>query len=299
MVRLLLLLAFFGPAAIFRGADAVPGRSYFGTDRFVERIAGELPIVLTAPHGGRLAPATLPGRTDGVTTMDANTQELAQALAAELRRRTGRQTDLILSHLHRSKLDPNREIKEAAQGNAAAERAWHEFHAAIRAALAGAVARHGFAFLVDLHGHAHPIARLELGYGLTNAQLNVSDAAFDASGVIAVSTLRDLHARRGGSAAALIRGPGSLGALLTGQGLPAVPSPAQPEPGKEPFFSGGYIVRTYAAADGTPKVDGLQIECHRPGVRDTAENRERFARGAADALLTFLRAQYDFAPAIP
>lgn len=275
-------------------AEKIPGQSASGLDRHVESIAGNLPIVLTAPHGGRLRPDAIPNRTEGVTDMDANTQELARAVAAEFFARTGRHVALVASQLHRIKLDPNRELKEAAQGSAIAERAWREYHAAIEAALAAAVARHGFAFLVDLHGHAHPIARLELGYALDAKQLNQTDAALDAAGLVAVSTLRDLHARRGGSAADLLRGPRSLGAFFAERGFRAVPSPTEPRPGDGPFFSGGYTVRRHCAEPATTKIDGLQIECHRAGVRDTAENRTRFAQVAAESLLLFLRERYAF-----
>ena len=44
----------------------------------------------------------------------------------------------------------------------------------------------------------------------------------------------------------------------------------------------------------TPKVDGLQIETYRIGVRDTSENRARFARLTADVLTPFLREHYAF-----
>lgn len=281
-------------AAPAREAARVPGQSYYGTGRHVEHRAGDLPLVLTVPHGGRAQPADLPERRQGVKVMDVYTQELAAALVAELERHTGGKVHVIQSHLHRSRLDPNREIVEAANGHPGAERIWREFHTAVEEALAAAVARHGFALLIDLHGHGHPIARLELGYGLTAAQLNRSDEEFDRSGVIALSTLSDLHARRGGSAAALLRGPRSLGTLLAERGLPGTPSGPDPQPGPPPFFSGGYIVQRHAAAAGTPKVDGLQIECPRPGVRDTPANRARFGRAAAAALLEFLREQYGF-----
>ena len=277
--------------------EKIPGQSYFGTDRYIEYLAGDLPIVLTSPHGGRLKPDAMPNRTAGVTDMDANTQELARALADEFFARTGHRVHLVASHLHRVKLDPNREIKEAAQGSAGAERAWSEYHAAIKGALAAAVARHGFAFLVDLHGHGHPIARLELGYALGAKQLNVSDQSFDASGVIAVSTISDLHQRLGGSAATLLRGPRSLGDLFVARGLPAVPSPQDPGPGNNTFFDGGYTVRQHAGG-ATPKVDGLQIECHRVGVRDTPENRARFAKITAEVLTLFLQERYGFDPAV-
>ena len=52
--------------------------------------------------------------TEGATEIDANTQELARAVADEFYTRTGHRVHLIASHLHRIKLDPNREIVEAA-----------------------------------------------------------------------------------------------------------------------------------------------------------------------------------------
>ncbi len=304
--RLLILSASLLWALPSHGAPALPalatapGQATFGTDRYVEQIHGDLPIVLTAPHGGRLKPAAIQDRTEGVTDMDLNTQELARAVAAEFLQRTGHYPHLIASHLHRVKLDPNRDIKEAAQGQPLAERTWMEYHAAIRGALAAAVARHGFAFLVDLHGHGHPIARIELGYALDAAQLNQTNAAFDAAELITLSTLRDLHARVGGKPSDLLRGPGSLGDLFARGGIRAVPSPQEPQPDGNPFFSGGYTVRVHAAAPDTPKVDGLQIETYRTGLRDTAENRARFARVTVDALTRFIAARYAYTfPAKP
>lgn len=297
LARLLLGLAVAALACSSAAAEStekVPGQSYFGTNKYVEYLAGDLPIVLTSPHGGRLRPDSIPNRTEGVTDMDANTQELARALVDEFYARTGHRPHLVASHLHRSKLDPNREIKEAAQGEPAAEKAWQEFHAAIKGALAAAVAQHGFAFLIDVHGHAHPIPRIELGYALEAKQLNQSDKAFDASGLISLTTLRDLAARLGGSPATLLRGPRSLGDLFASRGIRAVPSPQEPQPGDNPFFSGGYIVREHAAAPNTPKVDGLQIETYRVGLRDTAANRAQFARVAVESLTIFLHERYGY-----
>ena len=284
-----------GPAASPRN-ETPAGKSTFGTDRYVESIIGDLPLVLTAPHGGQLRPEALATRTEGVTGADLNSLELAHAVAAEFFKRTGHHVALVASHLHRSKLDPNRELKEAAQGDVLAERTWQEFHAGVRSALASAVARHGFAFLIDLHGHAHPIARIELGYALDAKQLNRPDAAFDTSELITLSTFRDLSARHAAtvSPSALLRGPRSLGDLFATRGIRATPSPQDPQPGTTPFFSGGYIVRTYAAAPETSQVDGLQIETHRIGLRDTAENRAHFAQIAAESLTIFLHEHYGY-----
>lgn len=283
----------FAPAAS-APAEKIPGQAYFGTDKFVEYDAGDLPIVLTSPHGGRLKPASIPDRTEGVTEMDANTQELARAIVDEFYARTGHRPHLIASQLHRSKLDPNREIKEAAQGSPIAERSWHELHAFIKEALAAAIAKHGFAFLIDVHGHAHPIPRIELGYALDAKQLNQSDLKFDTSDLITLSTFRDLAARTGGTPSSLLRGPHSLGDLFSSGGIRAVPSPKEPQPGDGPFFSGGYIVRQHAAAPDTPKVDGLQIETYRVGLRDTPANRAHFAKVAVDSLIVFLKERYHY-----
>lgn len=275
-------------------AVACAATPQFGTDRFIEYRPGELPVVLTSPHGGSLLPASIPDRKEGVTAKDLNTQELTFALSDAFFAATGKRPHVIASHLHRRKLDPNREIKEAAAGDPAAERAWREFHDFIRAANATAVSAHGFAFLIDVHGHAHPIPRIELGYGLTNAQLNLDDRAFDASDLASVSSLRDLHARIGGSGAELLRGPHSLGALFAERGVRAIPSGPEPRPEQHPYFSGGYIVQTHTRAADTPKVDGVQFEHHRDGIRDTAANRERFARIAVEVLGTFLRERYRY-----
>ncbi|MES2691890.1 MAG: hypothetical protein V4773_00365 [Verrucomicrobiota bacterium] len=270
------------------------GVAQFGTDRFVEYAPGDLPIVLTSPHGGDLTPKTIPDRTVGVTDRDFNSLALARAIVDALQKATGQRPHLIASHLHRRKLDPNREIKEAAAGDPAAERTWREFHAFIEAATRGAAKRHGFAFLIDIHGHAHPQPRLELGYGLNGVQLNQSDAAFDKSDFATLSSLRDLHARLGGSGADLIRGPRSLGTLFTERGIRAVPSAKEPGPGPGPFFSGGYIVHTHAGAPATARIDGVQFEAWRIGVRDTEENRARFAAVTAEVLAIFLRERYNY-----
>src|SRR5262245_52259457 len=42
----------------------VAGQSYLGTNAYVEYLAGNAPVILTAPHGGSLAPSSIPDRTD-------------------------------------------------------------------------------------------------------------------------------------------------------------------------------------------------------------------------------------------
>lgn len=262
------------------------GRSVFGENRYIEYIPGNLPLVIASPHGGKERPESMPDRVNGVTTTDMNTQELARAVAAEIQRRTARQPHLIICRLHRVKLDPNREIQEAAQGNATAEKAWHENHAFISEACRKAVAEFGQAFLIDLHGHAHPVARLELGYLHSVDDLKSAPAVLDAPIMAARGSLAALAQRSGLSCSELLRGPDSLGAYLEKQGFLATPSPSLPIP-SEPFFKGGYTTATHCQAE--KKTNGLQIEAPRPRLRDTAANRKAFAVGLSEALDLFFK----------
>ena len=70
--------------ALLLSQNFVPGQTYVGANGYVEYRAGNLPIIISAPHGGDLAPGAIPDRTcpDAVTLNDANTQALARQLNA-------------------------------------------------------------------------------------------------------------------------------------------------------------------------------------------------------------------------
>lgn len=268
-------------------APAVGGR-LTGASDFVEYHPGDLPLILSAGHGGALRPAAVPDRTEGVVTEDRNTIDLALGLRDALEERLGGRPHLVLSHLHRVKLDPNRELGEAAQGNPAAERAWWEYHTFLEMARNDVQADHPAGLYVDLHGHGHSIPRIELGYLLSAATLALDDQALSAPEQVARSSLRSLVRTSGPTLAELVRGPLSLGARLEDMGIPAVPSPATPSPGGDPYFTGGYSTARHGSRDGGG-VSGIQVEAHFEGVRDTPENRDRFAEVLADALAVFFQ----------
>jgi hypothetical protein len=268
-----------------------PDSTYSGRNGYIEFAAGDLPLVLSAPHGGTLLPSELPDRTSGETVTDVNTIELARAIADEFEQRTGKRPYLVLCRLGRTKLDANREIGEAAQGNAGAEIAWREWHGFLQAARA-AVESGGTGLYIDLHGHGHAIARLELGYLLSAGELGLSDAQLNTSSLIARSSVRALAARAPAGLAGLLRGPESLGSLLAARGFPAVPSQSQPGPGTGPYFSGGYDTERHGSHAGG-QVDAIQIEAHRVGVRDTEASRTAFAKALVAALQDYFVAHYD------
>ena len=261
----------------------VVGVSCFGTLNYVEYIPGDVPVVISVPHGGALTPATIPNRTTGTTVTDTNTIELGHAITQAFLARTGRRPHLVLVHLRRTKLDANREVVEAAQGNPDAIRAWTEYHTFIELAMAAVRQRSGTGLYVDLHGHGHAKARLELGYLLTAETLNGTDDALNAAHAASASSLRLLASPSSVSSAGLIRGPMSLGGFLEAQ-VPSVPSPSDPSPGSDPYFNGGYSTSRH-----TTTLPGLQIESHFTGVRDSATSRTAFGDRLVTALDTFLR----------
>lgn len=280
---------------LLQAEDYTPGESYYGRNNYIEYIAGDLPLILTAGHGGSRTPSEIPIRTVGTHTTDANTRELTLAIADEIHARTGRHAHVIISHLARSRLDPNREIVEAAQGNVHARQAWHEFHGFIAGARRQAEADFGFGLVVDFHGHGHSVARLEMGYLLGNAQLNLDDAELARPGYLWRSSLRTLAlSHPGKSLVDLVRGPRSLGELLTARGKPAWPSATYPVLGDAEFFSGGYITATHSCLHDNGVVHGLQIECNRAGIRDTASNRAAFATAFAHAIQPYLWDNYGY-----
>jgi len=67
----------------------------------------------------------MPDRKEGKALKDAFTQELARLIRDDLTKRFGAAPHLVVCRLHRTKVDRDREIGEAAQGNAAAAQALH------------------------------------------------------------------------------------------------------------------------------------------------------------------------------
>ena len=288
----------------------VPGQSYFGREGYIEYVAGNAPVILTAPHGGTLQPAEIPDRTaaacgGSVTVVtDANTADLVRTMQRRFHARWGTYPHVIINRLSRRKLDANRTATEAACGDAEALAALAEWHAYVDAAKAAVLRASGRGWYMDVHGHGHAVQRLELGYLLTAEQLALPDAALDASTAYEQqASIRTLSQHSPLPFSALLRGPGSLGALYAANGFPAVPSSQDPSPGEALYFNGGDNTRRHACgAEATPMggatgggICGVQVEANYAGVRDTPASRERFADVTAVVLEEYLRVHWGVA----
>lgn len=277
-----------------------PGKSVFGHKAWIQFIPGELPIIFSAPHGGYLKPAEIKDRVTGLKNADSYTLETTLLVAAALFRATGKWPHVVLNRLHRSKLDANREIVEAAQGDELAEQAWGEFHKFIDVAKAEVAARCGRGLYIDMHANAHASKWTEFGYRLTTAQLNKDDSALNTAALIALSSMRALVSQQPTklplgwtkpSHAKVLRSATSLGGRLQAVGFKSVPSPAHPGPGTAAYFRGGYNTARHGSQKGG-SIDGVQIETYTKFIATSAAGRLAYSDNLAKVIHGFVTDTY-------
>ena len=200
-------------------------------------------LVIAAPHGGDLKPDYIPDRaTSGTycpkgckTAKDSYTKEISELLQEKFISNYCKVPFLVINHLHRSKLDANREIGEAAQGHAIAEEAWTNFHTFINDAQLTLKAHFGTsmyrsstnfkktgvnALLFDMHGYAGTDWVADVGSPLIQWGYRVSDSSLeycplDSRSTGSIGTLTHARWMDGHSYECLVRGPGSLASRVS------------------------------------------------------------------------------------
>jgi N-formylglutamate amidohydrolase len=213
---------------------------------------GALPILLTAPHGGRLAVPNVRERSKTnpqtrersrsyggvVLGADLNTDLLAHAIASDLQRLTGRAPSLVIANFARRYIDANRP-PEAAYDDEAAAPTYRAYHDSVRTQVNGLRAKHGRALLVDLHGQG--------------VEANVL-----MRGTLNGASVSALTSRAGVES---LTGSKGLFSLLKQQGFGTFPDQpvAKGLGGEDAGFRGGYTVATYGShhPDG---IDAVQWE---------------------------------------
>lgn len=298
MKKIAFLLFIFLVPFSAKGQSFLPGKTYYSDQDYIEYFAGNMPLILTVPHGGLLVPATIPNRNcaECVTVMDTNTQELGRLIAEEVKKITGGNCfpHLIINRLRRTKLDANRDLFEAALGNPDAVNAWFAFHKFIDSAKMTVSNQFQRGLLIDLHGHGHANQRLELGYLLSASNLRSGNNFLNSPVAIANSSIRHLalQNKKEYRHAELLNGQESLGGFFETERYTAVPGPVDIAPRSgEDYFSGGYNTERHGSVD-SGKIDAIQIECNFKGVRDSEISLQFFAEATANALVKFLKTHY-------
>jgi hypothetical protein len=257
---------------------------------WIEVQPGDLPIILSAPHGGELTPADLPDRQDAVVLDDPNSLQFTLDLADALESLTGRRPTVVINHLNRIKLDPNRSLALGAQGSPAAQAAWQAYHDAITRAEAQVTRACGWGQYVDVHSNGEPAPSVQLGYGLTVEDLDHDDQTLSTRQYVFRSNWRSLADWSSTGLADLVRGPDSLGGRLAARGYRVFPSPEHPVP--EPgYFDGGYSVAVHGSQR-SGAIDSTQIEV--PYSLLELPRRATLAHWLASALVGFMDQSYGF-----
>ena len=213
-----------------------PVNQAFEIGQFVETRIGELPIILSAPHGGGRELQGVPERKgEGMeaggagffTGRDSGTEELTHAVADAIERQFGRRPYIVMSRAHRRFLDPNRPA-DIAYEDARVKPIYDHYHATLAEYCNQVTERFHSGILLDIHGQGSQ--RNTVFRGTKNG--------------LTVSNLRDRFGELAHS------GPKSLFGLLQARGWTVHPADLTGEDliGKEQAgFTGGYIVQTYGS----------------------------------------------------
>lgn len=243
-----------------------PGTKYWDSTGFVEYKAGNLPIIISVPHGGNWSPDSIPTRNcSGCSyVIDSYTRIISWGIYDAIYDMTGCYPHMIMNRLHRRKFDANRDIGDAADGNPLIEQAWYNYHIFIDSAKTQVEQDFQRGLFLDIHGHGHSNQRIELGYLLSKEDFDETDATLNTSTYINKSSIKTLINDNisGATHAALLRGTNSFGTLMHNRGFPSVPSTADPVPdcSGSCYFLGGYNTVRHGSRDNQGAIDAIQIE---------------------------------------
>jgi N-formylglutamate amidohydrolase len=264
-------------------------------DAYTEVQYGNMPLIISVPHGGTDNPTTLPDRNcPNITTVtDNGTIEMVAAIDSVCRAEYNVQPYLVISYLKRTKLDLNREITEATCGNSAVAGIYNNYHYSIDSFIAKLLLKYPQVLFIDLHGHGHTKQRIELGYLVSASQLRNPAAIAPSSTSYYNMLLQNpfLNSNQ------FLTAANAFGTLLAEKNIPTVPSAQDPAPlTDDPYFDGGYNTKKYTAA-AYPKVYGWQLEANYTGVRDNKTNRIKFAKAFLQSVMEFYSRNTSMQPA--
>ena len=282
---LLLTLFFIGCGDSGRATQSVlptpdvkytPGDIITDSQGYISYRVGNTPIIITVPHDGTLTPSTFPDRT-GASTRAENTRKIAEQFAYFFNANSnGLYPHIIYNNVSRSKLDPDLNQMDGAQGNSYANLSYGTYHSFLQTAIDSVEAYFDAGILLNLVEHNHSNQRVELGYLLSASDLDLTNLQLNSySSQSSVSHIANLSSS---SFAEVIRGYNSLGTLIVGSSytsndvnytFEAVPTLETPNVGNSDYSSGGYTITQYGRSNGG-KINGIDVATPFAGFRDNA-----------------------------
>lgn len=183
-------------------------------------VSGNIPVILSAPHGGSKETTQIKNRESGVTAKDSYTIELLQEISEEIRLILKKQPSVVYSNRSRKEIDFNRPVKKAF-ADKGLEKLYHQYHYEIQSQIMFNVWSDSVILYVDIHGHSHKHGLLEIGF---------DKKTFTKNEIL-------------------------LGDMFTSKGIKCYPSTDTAEP--NPYFDGGYSIEVYKKY---PNVFAVQLE---------------------------------------
>ena len=241
-----------------RGADVT-------LEQMVVVNTGQLPIIISAPHGGLFRIPNIEARQGkGMETgpkgffigRDGGTEELAHDVVEAIEAKFGRRPYLVISSVDRKYLDPNRPA-DIAYEDSDAKPVYDRYHDALAEQCRSIVNEFRGGLLLDIHGQGSK--RDTVFRGTNNGKT--------------VSRLRE---KFGESAH---NGDMSMFGLMKAQGWTVFPDPFNER--EQSGFTGGYIVKTYGSHQ-VIGIDAMQLEFG--ADYRTKGNRKKIAEQLASAV---------------
>lgn len=128
-------------------------------NKYIEFEVGNIPLIISVPHGGLLECDSIPQRTEGVLGIDRGTVDLAKNLIKQISiefdsGKEGFKTPFnIISKVRRNKIDLNRSEHEAFNQNSfIAKEIYRFYHNKIEELILTNLNKYNRSLLIDIHG---------------------------------------------------------------------------------------------------------------------------------------------------
>lgn len=274
-------------------AQYTVGNSYYGVNQYIEYIAGDMPLIIVAPHAGNLQPTSLPDiNTRG---NDNGTMDLVRFMADSLHLFSGGcRPHIIINHLRPSKLNPVHSANDSAISagtNPIALQALSDFHNFIDIAHNKVSTDWGNGHYLELHGNGTAEKWNMVGLGISKTDLNDNDVVLNTK--VNNSTIKHLCTAGGANFLEVLKGPTSLGGMLDSLGWKSSPSPAHPNPPDTvTFFYAGQNTWRYGSKN-TGTIDATHLESYWEFMVKTI-NRYKYSNDLAQSMIRFMKLHYGF-----
>jgi len=256
----------------------------FATNKHIRYLKGDIPLILTAPHGGSQTPQNIKNRENGVFDMDDYTLELTIDIIEEFQNSTNKTPYAVVADISRTKVDLNRKESEAYE-DLGTKSIYDEFHQKIDQAEKQIEEEFQKGLYIDIHGQSHPKGYLEFGYLLFNDTLALHESFLKE--YQDKSSIRTLSKFSPESFIDQLRGPHSMGSLMCTLGYDSIPSIKLPYATDGNYFEGAYDTIRYGSLKGG-NISGIQIEFPYKNIRDSDKNRKKCAKAFVESLVKFM-----------